>query len=332
MRIDNLVRIVEGKLQNSPVIDAIEAIHFDSLKINRGDLFIAYEASQEAIFMAIERGAYAVITTDAFSGNDTEIAWVKVDSITQAIIKLLRFLCTQKALNFVLASPIQSAFLLALQSEKKIKNLPFSLIELAKELIKAKPQSLFCLEDETLAYQLSPTTQRIEKAHHVNSVAKGLFITTFSNDRHFFHDLKIPSLFAADFLSVIEYFDAQNLSYSIDSFSPIAHFYPQFITAQLRKKEFGMGEKVLIFERDITLFEKEITYLMEQAKKDETVVCIPSTKTLPFNCPLKIIPFASNHDIEILYDTAFRYALILGEKELFDVFLSRSFSTQPSLF
>ncbi len=332
MRIDNLVRIVEGELQSSPLIDAFESIHFESSKINRGDLFIAYEASEDAIFTAIQRGAYAIISSENFNHNDTEIAWIKVPSITHAIIQILRFTCTQKTINFILASSVQEAFLLALQSEKKIKKLPSGLIELAKELVKAKPHSFFCLRDETLAFQLNPSTQHIEKSLHVNTLPKGLFISTLSNETHFFHEVKIPSLFASDFLGVVEYFHAQHIAYSLDSFSPIAHFYPQFITSQLRKKEFGMGEKVLIFETDRTLLEEEISYLSQYTKGHETLLCIPKETPISFECPFNIVSFSVTVDLEILCTMSFKYALILGEREHFDAFLTRDFSTQHSLF
>lgn len=332
MRIDNLVRIVEGELQSSPLIDAFEAIHFECQKINRGDLFIAYEASEEAVLTAIERGAYAILTTDNFSSNDTEIAWIKVPSITHAIIQILRFTCTQKSLNFILASTVQRAFLLTLQSEKKIKKLPTNFIELAKELIKAKPCSLFCLHDEVLAFQLSPSTQRIEKPCHINTLSKGLFISTLSSETHFFHEMKVPSLFASDFLGVIAYLETQQIAYSLDSFSSIAHFYPQFITSQLRKKEFGMGEKVLIFETDSTLMELEIDYLSQRTKSDETLICIPRESTLTCAYSFKTVHFSSAFELEALCNTPFKYALILGDRELFDDFLTRDFSTQPSLF
>lgn len=332
MRIDNLVRIVEGELQSSPLIDAFESIHFESSKINRGDLFIAYEASEDAIFTAIQRGAYAIISSENFNHNDTEIAWIKVPSITHAIIQILRFTCTQKSLNFILASPVQEAFLLALQSEKKIKKLPNGLIDLAKELVRAKPHALFCLHDEALAFQLSPSTQRIEKSHHTNALSKGLFISTLSNETHYFHEVKIPSLLASDFLGTIEYCHTQHIAYTLDSFSPIAHFYPQFITSQLRKKEFGMGEKVLIFETNIALLEDEIFYLTQQTKEHETLICLPKEMTISFECPFPIIYFSVTVDLEILCTMSFKYTLILGERELFDAFLTRDFSTQHSLF
>ena len=332
MRIDNLVRIVEGELQSSPLIDAFESILFESSKINRGDLFIAYETSEDAIFTAIQRGAYAIITTENFNTNDTEIAWIKVPSITHAIIQILRFTCTQKSLNFILATPVQEAFLLTLQSEKKIKKLPSEFIELAKELVKAKPHSLFCLHDETLAFQLSPSTRRIDKSQHTNVLSKGLFISTLSNETHYFHEVKIPSLFASDFLGTIEYFNAEHLAYTLDSFSPIAHFYPQFVTSQLRKKEFGMGEKVLIFESNRTLLEEEIFYLSQHTKEHETCVCLPKEISIAFECPFSIIYFSVTVDLEILCNMSFKYALILGEREHFDAFLTRDFSTQHSLF
>lgn len=332
MRIDNLVRIVEGELQSSPFIDACHAIHFESHKINRGDVFIAYEADESSLKEAINNGAYAIISTESFNHQDNEIAWIKVTSMMQAIIKLLRFTCTHKELSFVLATPLQTSLLLALQADKTIKKLPTHFLEMAKELFRAKHGSFYCLHDETLAFQLSPTTKRIENTLHVKHFARGLFITAFTDEQRGPFELKLSSLFADDCLSVLAFLEAQTIAANLENFSPIAHFYPQFVTATLRKKDFGMGEKVLIFEKDEALYLQAVAYLLTQCKADDILLCLPKNATLNIKHSLNKFYFESAFECDALSHGAFKYALVLSERETFDAFLTRDFSTQPSLF
>lgn len=101
MKIDNLVRIIDGTLQTEPSIDAFERITFDASRVLRGDLFIDSNASLQACAEASSKGAYAIVSTLDFKGDDHELAWICVDTIEQALIKLLRYHVAEKTLQCV---------------------------------------------------------------------------------------------------------------------------------------------------------------------------------------------------------------------------------------
>ena len=332
MKIDNLVRIVDGVLQTTPSIDAFEEMLFDSAKISRGDLFIDTKSSREAIEEAIAKGAYAILTSLDFQGNDDEIAWIKVDDISLCIIKILRFLTTQKSLSIVLATPLQASFLNAIQSEKSIIVLNASLYYIAKELFKARENEVFCLMDETIISSIYPTFERIEKALHVKIKPKGLFISSFFDEERYFHELRLPALFVNDLVGVLHFCETKNIAYSLESPLCVEHFYPQFITNNIRKKEFGMGEKVLIFEDHETLLKDELAYLQDQIRSEQLLLCLPQSKAIETSFKGEIFYFNEVDECEALKDKNFKYALIFAKKESFDTFLTRDFSTQPTLF
>lgn len=332
MKIDNLVRIVDGVLQTTPSIDAFEEILFESAKVSRGDLFIDKDGTREAIEEAIAKGSYAILSSLDFQSNDDEIAWIKVDDMPLAIIKILRFLCTQKSLSIVLATPLQASFLNEIQSEKSIKVLNSSLYHIAKELFKARENEVFCLIDEVMASSIYPTFERITKALHVKIKPKGLFISSFFDEERYFHELRLPALFVNDLVGVLHFCEAKNIAYSLESNLCIEHFYPQFITNNIRKKEFGMGEKVLIFEDDMALLKDELTYLQGQVKDEQLLLCIPCNSSIETSFKGEIFYFNEIDECEVLKDKNFKYALVFGKKEHFETFLTRDFSTQPTLF
>jgi len=332
MKIDNLVRIVDGVLQTTPSIDAFEEILFESAKISRGDLFIDKDASREAIEEAIDKGAYAILTTLDFKSNDDEIAWIKVDDMPLCIIKILRYLTTQKSLSIILATPLQASFLNAIQSVKSIKVLNGSLSYIAKELFKARENEVFCLIDEAVVLSIYPTFERIEKALHVKIKPKGLFISSFFDEERYFHELRLPALFVDDLVGVLHFCEAKDIAYTLESPFCTEHFYPQFITNNIRKKEFGMGEKVLIFEDDEALLKDELAYLQEKVRSEQLLLCLPHNKPLETSFKGEIFYFNAMDECKTLKDKNFKYALIFAKKESFDAFLTRDFSTQPTLF
>lgn len=333
MKIDNCIRIIDGVLQTSPSIDAFERIVFESHRVLRGDCFIDVSNTSHATQEAIEKGAYAIISMRPFEGQDEEIAWIHVACVEQTLIKLLRYTITQKSLRCFIASCVQISFLEYIQSPKSIKTLKGSLQEYAVEVFKAKENDSFCLCDEKLALLIAPSAQKITLPLHVNPVfSKGLFISSFQYKTHYWHEQKIPALFVNAFVSVLAFCDEHSIAWHCDTIPLSEHFYPQFTTQSLRKKEFGTSDKVLIFESNHTLLEEEISYLQSQKDTTSLIVCLPKGYDVAFTCKSKILFYTQASDLNILKEHSFCYALILGEKEAFESLMSQTFTTQPTLF
>lgn len=333
MKIDNCIRIIDGVLQTTPSIDAFERIVFESSRVLRGDCFIDILGSYEASREAIEKGAYAIISMRPFEGLDEEIAWIHVACVEQTLIKLLRYTITQKSLRCFIASLVQISFLESIQSSKSIKTLKGSLLEHAVEIFKAKENESFCFCDEKLALLIAPSAQKIALPLHVSLISKGLFISSFQYQTHYWHEQKIPALFVNAFISVLAFCDEQSIAWQCDTIPLMSeHFYPQFITQSLRKKEFGTSDKVLIFESNPALLEEEISYVQSQKEATSLIVCLPKGYDVPFTCKATLLFYTQVTDLLCLKEHSFCYALILGEKESFEPLMNQTFTTQPTLF
>jgi len=334
MKIDNFIRIIDGTLQTSPSIDAFERVVFESGRTLRGDLFIDLYASAQAIHESIAKGAYAIVSTRSFEGVDDEIAWIQVSSIDAMLVKLLRYTVTQKSLHLVHASDLQATWLDAIQtSPKSIKRLKGTLSEHAIELLKAKENEWFCLSDNALCHNIAPLAFSIKKPLHVKPfVAKGLFLSSFWHQERYWNEYKIPPLFMVDFEALLAFCDEHTIAYTLENLAFTEHFYPQFVTPSLRKKEFGASDKVLIFETSAHLLEAEITYLEQTLNPKHLCLCLPKGYVSSFTCKALVLPYQTPEDLHILRDTPFQCALVVGNKDAFEPLLTQAFSHQPTLF
>jgi len=334
MKIENFVRIIDGRLRTTPPIDAFASITLESSRVSHGDLFIDTTASRELIHHALEKGAYAIVTTLTFANEDEECAWIEVASIEQILIKLLRYTITQKSLDIILLSSVQEALLEMIQTPRSIKRLRNDLFSIVKTILSAKEEERFCLSNPTLAHDIAPASQSIETTLHVKPtvMAKGLFLSSFWHNERYYVEQKIPSLFVEELLCLLAFCDTHEIAYSLEHLGFCEHFYPQFITHALCKKEFGSSDKALIFEPSPLLIPSLIGYLQTQVDASHLILCLPKTfqETLDFSG--KTILFERVEELAVLCDTSFQYALILGDKETYEPLFIKTFTTQPSLF
>ena len=336
MRIDNFIRIIDGQLANKPPIDAFASLCFDVPRLAHGDLFIDTTASRELIHQAIEKGAYAVVTTLPFLNDDDECAWICVDEIERTLIKLLRYSITQKSLEIILLNPIQASFLEMLQTTPKtIKRLRGDLQSITKTILHAKEEERFCLENEALVQKIAPIALTISRDlnAHPNIIQKGLFLSSFCYQKNMYHEQKIPSLFVEDLISLLTFCDEQEIAYSLDQLSFGDHFSPQFVSHSLRKKEFGTSDKVLIFEPDLHLLPRIMTYLGSYADASKMLLCLPQGLHYSYPFEGKRLEFSSLDILhERLLEQTFSHAVILGDKSDFEGLFTKHMAQQLSLF
>ncbi|ACZ11708.1 hypothetical protein [Sulfurospirillum deleyianum] len=337
MKIENFVRIIDGKLSTTPPIDAFGSICLEITRLSHGDLFIDTQASRENIHQALEKGAYAIVTILPFENEDEECAWIEVSSIEGMLIKLLRYTITQKSLEFLLLSPVQEAFLEMIQvAPKPFKRLKGDVVSITKSILIAKEEERFFLSNEPLAHKIAPLCERIENNLHVKPfiIPKGLFLSSFTYNERFYAEQKIPALFVEELITLLHFCDTHDIAYTIEHLGFSEHFYPQYITHSFVKKEFGTSDKVLIFEPTFELLPRLCTHLFSSLKSQHALLCLP--EHLHYNFPFDGERLWFKTPQELLRELAsksFTYALIVSSKESFDLLFSKESSTiQATLF
>ncbi|AFL68031.1 hypothetical protein [Sulfurospirillum barnesii] len=336
MKIENFVRIIDGKLSTTPPIDAFGSICFEPSRVLHGDLFIDTTASRKMIHQALEKGAYAVVSILPFMNEDEECAWIEVSTIEQTLIKLLRYTITQKSLNLLLLSPVQESLLEMIQTTPKaVKRLKGDLVHITKTILLAKEEESFFLSNALLVDKIAPVAQRLETHLHVKPtlVSKGLFLSSFTYKERFYTEQKIPSIFVEAFLCLLDFCDENAIAYTLEHLNFCEHFYPQYISQNFSKKEFGTSEKVLIFEPTFELLPSLLNAIQKAHHNPSVALCLP--ESLHYNFPFEGDRLWYKEPSLLLNELKtrrFTYALIIGERELFDSLLFKNTTTQLSLF
>ena len=94
MRLENILALTDGKVINEPFVKIFTNIVFEANRVARGDLFVCFKEND--IEEAILNGAYGIIFDKPTQISDSEIAWIKVHDISQALKRLLRFRLIEK--------------------------------------------------------------------------------------------------------------------------------------------------------------------------------------------------------------------------------------------
>ncbi len=311
MRLENLLALTQGTLQNRPFVTRFDGISFDARKVKRGNLFIAFDNSQ--IDEAILNGAYAIIFDRPTQIADNEIAWIKVGDVDDALMRLLRFHLIEKELDVYETDLITLKLARQIITENSLLVLGQSIKDdfMALWNIEAGAKVLYCPKlidrDTFVASKTLPTTYKDE----ITVVEQTLFETSFIFDDIFYERQLLSPFFISYLERLLNFYKIHGIHYRLRSFTPIDNFEAVFTNKELCVKEFGASDRVLIFEPDFELIPSQISFLKRQANWAKIIYILPRAKALPFENIEGIFTYESQSDIiDLLKTTPFHFALI----------------------
>ena len=311
MRLENILALTHATLINEPYVNSFETIVFEVSKIKRGDLFVAFNTGE--IQTAIENGAYGILFEKPTQMSDSEIAWIKVENLERALLKLLRFRLIEKDLRVYECNEIILKLALQVITESTFVPLVGNMQTLFKTLWHVEPKStlLFCpaLVDRDIFTNVKtfPKTRISE----ITIMEQTLFETSFIFENTFYERQLISPFFIPFLEELLNLFKILKVGYRLKKFTPIEHFEAVFTNKNFEIKEFGTSDKVLIFEPNTTLIESEINFLQKQASWAKTIYLIPHAMNMIEQ--ENIYTYRTNDEIvPLLKSKQFHFALIVG--------------------
>ena len=326
MKIEDIVNLTEGTLENTPKIQAIEGASVYVSKIENGDLFIS--SSQEDIDKAIEHGAYCIIyDNDQIVISDNEIAWIKVSDIQLASFKLIRYVTIKKEVQFFLLSSHELTFLKLILSHKNGISFIADDWRKAFEQILNSDETLFVGDNKELMKLIKPDIKKIEREVEGYLVSDTLFKSTFKVGGFVYQEKELIPFHLEALLRVIHFCNENHLPYSIEKLKYTKHFTPVFIDAQLNTTHASKSDQVAIFTDNL----EDIAEAREYIKRSNTwvkgiVLTPPKTKVPNIDRPHW---FQTKEEVrEILKTTLFNYAFIYNA----DKTILQTIKQEQSLF
>lgn len=316
MRLENVLALTKGTLLSNPFVSSFTNVVFEAKAVKRGDLFMAFD--EETIEDAIFNGAYGILFNKPTQISDSEIAWIKVDSIEDALKRLLRFRLLEKNLTVYESNEIVLKLALQVITEPTFIAINGDIREISRLLWDA---------DESSKVLFSPTlvdknifTKTIELSEtpmsHINIVEQTLFETSFIYDDVFYERQQLSPFFIPYLEILLSLYKNLKINYRLKKFMPIDHFEALFTNKKFEIKEFGTSDKVLIFEKNSALVDAQIDFLQREATLAKIVYVVSKKETRLIekiqDSDALIIYKSKNDILNLLQKSSFHFALIIG--------------------
>ena len=316
MRLENVLALTHGSLVNEPFVSTFTNVVLEAKAVKRGDLFMAFD--ENTIEDAIFNGAYGILFSKPTQISDSEIAWIKVTSIDDALTRLLRFKLIEKNITVYECNEIILKLALQVVTEPTFIALHGDIKNISRLLWDAEESTtvLFCptlvnRDIFTKTIELSETS-----FNHINIVEQTLFETSFIYDDIFYERQLISPFFMPYLEILLNLFKNLKINYRLKKFIPIDHFEAVFTNKKFEVKEFGTSDKVLIFEKKSSLVASEIDFLQREATWAKIVYVMPSTEKKLIeqveNRNSLLVYKRENEIVNLLKESSFHFALIIG--------------------
>jgi len=316
MRLENVLALTHGSLVNEPFVSTFTNVVLEAKAVKRGDLFMAFD--ENTIEDAIFNGAYGILFSKPTQISDSEIAWIKVTSIDDALTRLLRFKLIEKNITVYECNEIILKLALQVVTEPTFIALHGDIKNISRLLWDAEESTtvLFCptlvnRDIFTKTIELSETS-----FNHINIVEQTLFETSFIYDDIFYERQLISPFFMPYLEILLNLFKNLKINYRLKKFIPIDHFEAVFTNKKFEVKEFGTSDKVLIFEKKSSLVASEIDFLQREATWAKIVYVMPSTEKKLIeqveNRNSLLVYKSENEIVNLLKESSFHFALIIG--------------------
>jgi len=331
MRIEDTVRLTDGVLQNFPSVTQTESIKIDPLTVERGDLFLDIDSSNKNQKIALEHGAYAIMSEKIPEILDSEVAWIEVNSLKLACVKLSRYEFNKKNSSMLFLDDISQEILYNITRNKEFTELSSNIFDALITIKKSGENTKYTCSDERLALSIDSDCKRVKTKCDIEKFeTKSPFYSSFICNENFYKNIKIPAIFIEKLCTIINFLAEFDIYFNIHNLTLHKHFSPTFIDYNLNKKEFGQGEKVVIFEKNMDFLDFEIRYLSNFSK--EFITCVPQKYRNYFSKYKNIFLFSNLDELRDLISKNFRYILVLSTKEEYDAIFETKKRSYGRLF
>jgi len=264
VKIETLANLVKGELLNSPFISEVTSFTMDVDEVIRGSCF--FVTNSEDIKYAIKNGAYAIVSKNYEKIVDNEIAWIKVDSIKDAILEIFKYESLKEKIYF--CNEIEEELI-----EKMNLNKNVIILKNSNDLLKALNINNKFLITSNEKYK------SLIKLEELGSKDINLEYVSLFKSKYRGIEINLPFVYKEFFARVLNFFNRYNLKYTLEF--ELDRFKPIFVDYQFNEVEYGSSERVLIsgIKNDKFLFD-ELNFIIDKTKHAKTIIVNENNKDL----------------------------------------------------
>lgn len=328
MRITHVVDLVQGELNNKPIIEEFTHLALNLSSLRRGGLFFALNT--EDIEAAVTSGAYGVIYEHSVQMLDPEIAWIKVGNLKEAIARLVRYLILHRHIEVFCLSTAEFEILQQICDDTSV-TFHNNTEELLDLLSRNEEISKIITKDENFLHK------GIEMNRAIVPIEKSLkmHIPTLFDMRIYykilhFH-LNLPALFFDSLCAVVHLCETYGIHFNLARFREIEWVMPIFVDSVPNLLPYGQSEHVLIGQKDLALFREYADYISQNGKWGKLLLFVPKGFDYDFK-QTRLFYDSPEYLLRLLGENEFNFGLVLGmDNQKLKTLLDRPYF-QQSLF
>lgn len=275
MRLHNVVTLVWGELLNEPTVTSINDLVSSASKVHRGDLFIVYDTDD--IPLAIERGAFALLFDQPIVPTDMEIAWIKVHSLHDALLRLAGYFLLERHVTAIACDGAM------IDMAEQIVDDPTChfLVHASNwfECILSLPPGCTLFFETGCGYDTLFSDAHIisQDQCDLDLMKHTLFESTFSINGQKALTRPFPPFLLPRLARLCHQLNCMRIHWNLERLQLHRHFQPIFIDESFSHKPFGTTKRVLIFEPDSSLFAETFHFLEQSARWAHCIYLLPQT-------------------------------------------------------
>ncbi len=309
MRLQNVLALTRATLLNEPFVSLFNNLVIEAKNVKRGDLFLAFDNS--TIEQAVQNGAYGIVVDKEVPLSDTEIAWIKVNDLEDALKRLLRYIVLEKNVESYECDSVTFHTALKLFTDSTFtflegenKTLLKSILNLSQNAKVIFSPALVDKDIFTHSHLFKEPTQKITLYENT------IFESSFIYRERLYEKVQYPALFLDKLELLLGVASEFNVEVKLQKLQLLKHFEPQFVNAKLQPREYGSTSRVLIFETEHLVIKQEIEFLEKEASWAKKLYILP----LDLECKYEnVYNYKTKKDIvKILEKSDFNFALIYG--------------------
>jgi len=308
MKIKDIVNLTAGDLLSNPTIDAVEFTTLFLSKVSLGSLFISN--SNQEIKEAIKKGAYAIIFSESsIEIFDREVAWIRVNDIKSATIKLIRYYLIEKDTTIYLLNRYEFSILkMILLKRLKIEFISGEWKSVCERILSSKSPILIGT-DSYIFKRIKPDVNRLADVVELELLSATFLKSTFKFEESLYFEKEITP-FHIVYLQRVLYFCKKNcISYSLEKLKYTKHFMPIYVDRFLNISRASESDRVVIFIDSIMEIKRAEEYLKKYLPWARYITLIPSNLKAHFNT----IRYKNRDEAKsILRGRVYNYAFVYG--------------------
>lgn len=235
--LEGIINLIDGELLNSPFISQINGYSSNPKAVKRGFLFICL--NEEDIKLAVKKGAYGILVDKYVNVIDDEIAWIKVDNIQKALLKIVKYESLNINLHFV--DDITLDIIKSVSKEKEILVLDGDVINQSILILNNLDKKLFSANKEIESSFVN--VERLESMK-IEILKESLFKTEImlKNENY---NINLPAVYLDEFSKVMKFFIFNDYAYSLNNIK-ISRFNITFVSKNLNLMDYGSTNQVVV--------------------------------------------------------------------------------------